>query len=54
MPYLIIIFLLIISFYTLTFAQYTWNKGNAGGAISVIILALVALIFPAIVAIMKL
>jgi len=54
MLYLIIIFLLVVSFYTLTFAKYTWHKGNISGAIGVIFLALVSLVFPAIVAMMKL
>ncbi len=54
MLYLIIIFLLIVSFYTLTFAKYTWDQGNRQGAVSIIILALVTLIFPAAAAIIKL
>lgn len=54
MLYLIIILLSFITFYTFTFAKYTWNKGNISGAISVILLGLVTLIFPAIVAMMKL
>jgi len=54
MLYLIIIFLLMASFYTLTFAKYIWKQGNVLGAISVIILALVNLIFPSIVAFLRL
>lgn len=54
MLYLIIIFLLIVSFYTVTFAIYTWDKGNKSGAIAVIALALITFIFPIIVALIKL
>lgn len=50
MIYLIIIFLIIVSLRTLSFAKYIWGSGNKQGSISVIILTVITFTFPVILA----
>lgn len=46
MKYVIILFLLVISMYPLSYAKYNWNEGNKLGAIGTIILAAAAIAIP--------
>lgn len=46
MPYLIVVFLILVSINTFDYAAQAWNQGNRVGAVGVGLLALAATVFP--------
>lgn len=48
MNYIIILFLLIMAIYPLSYAKYNWNNKNKFGAVGMILLILASIIVPVI------
>jgi len=48
MTYIVILFLIILSIYPLSYAKYNWDRENKLGAIGTIILAMAAITVPSI------
>ncbi|HPM00037.1 MAG TPA: hypothetical protein PLS45_09150 [Bacillota bacterium] len=48
MTYIVILFLIILSIYPLSYAKYNWDRKNKLGAIGTIILAMAAIAVPSI------
>ncbi|HEX9063324.1 MAG TPA: hypothetical protein VF941_24390 [Clostridia bacterium] len=46
MKYLIIVLLIIVSIYPMSFARYNWSKKNRWGAVGAALLAAASVIYP--------
>lgn len=53
MRYIIILFLLILSMYPFSYARYNWNNNNKFSAIGCILLAVMSIVLPSIIIIIR-
>ena len=53
MRYTVILFLIVLSIYPLSYAKYNWNKENKLGAIGVILLVIAAVVFPSMILLLR-
>lgn len=47
MNYIVILFLLIMAIYPLSYAKYNWKKKNKLGAVGMVLLVLASIVLPA-------
>lgn len=53
MKYIVILLLVVVAIHPLSYAKYNWGKKNKIGAIGSILLALAAVIIPAVLLILR-
>lgn len=49
MKYIVIPILLIVSIYPFSYARYNWNKKNKLGAVGSVLLAILVIVYPAVI-----